>query len=81
MPSRDKFISGPTRAEIRAKEKKEAALKKAIADAESAATAKRVKALQKKADSMQERVSLRSSATPQTYSYGGCGGGGGCGRG
>lgn len=78
MPSRDRFLTGPTRAEINAAEAKTAAAKKAKKEAEAKATAKRVAALQKKKEELEQRLTLRSSARPRNTGYGGCGSRGGC---
>jgi len=78
--NRNDFLTGPTRAQIREEQEKADALAASIQAAKDAATKKRIAALEKKKNALEQRLTVKQSALPRTVSYGGCGGGGGCGR-
>jgi hypothetical protein len=78
MPSRDSFITGPSRAEIRAAEAKAKAAEKAKKAKAAKASAARIAKLQQKKDELVQRLTLRSSARPRGTYSGGCGNSGGC---
>ena len=77
--NRNDYLTGPSRSQLRAEQEKAEAIEADIKAAKDAAAKKRIAALEKKKDALEERLTLKRSATPMP-SYGGCGGGGGCGR-